>query len=146
VFETPVVSTNTSFWASATQVVGGEVSFGGPQNRSTNGQFHTNTDFYPLFTANQAFTIRSVKVYANGAGARTIALIDRTDGSTLATGTFTLPDGESRVQPQLPSAGPGQLRPALCGGKSPVVARRHRQQPRLPLCTGLLGRPSPAAV
>ena len=146
VFVTPVVSTNTSFWASSTQVVGGDVSFGGPQNRSTNGQFHPNTDFFPLFTANQAFTIRSVKVYANGAAARTIALIDRSNGSTLATGTFTIPDGESRVVLNFQVPGPGNYGLRCVGGNPQLWRDGIGSNPAYPFALGTLGAITSSSV
>ena len=49
-----------------------------------------------MFTATEAFTIRSVKVYASGAGPRTIQVIDNL-GNVVAQGVFDVPDGESRV-------------------------------------------------
>jgi len=121
-FETPVVSTTTSFWVSATQDSPGALANGGPEDRTTSGQFHPNTDFFPLFTANEAFTILSVKVFANGAGNRTIALIDRADGSTVTTGTYAIPDGESRVtlNYNVPAAGNYALR---CVGGNPQLWR-----------------------
>lgn len=121
-FETPVVTEHTPFWASATLNHPGTIHFGGPLERDENGQFHPNTDFYPLFTAYEAFTIRSVKVYANGTAPRTIALIDRADGSSVASGTFSIPDGESRVDLafEVPAPGDYALR---CVGGNPQLWR-----------------------
>ncbi len=121
-FETPVVSTMTSFWASATLDSPGALAFGGAEDRTTNGQFHPNSDFFPLFTATEAFTLISVKVFANGTGNRTITLLDRTDGSTVATGTYAIPDGESRVtlNYSVPGAGNYALR---CEGGNPQLWR-----------------------
>jgi hypothetical protein len=109
---TPFVNNTTSFWVSSANVYGGGTFYGARTNNSTNGQFHTNADNYQLFTASEPFTLRSVKVYANGAGNRTIALIDQGTGATLASGTYSIPNGESRVQLDyaVPAGGPYGLR------------------------------------
>ena len=82
--------------------------------RTKNGVYHTNADNYLFFEAYEAFTINSVKVYANGAGNRTIAVIDRSNGSTVASGVFSVPDGESRVDLEFDVPGPGEY--GLRGG------------------------------
>lgn len=109
---TPFVNNTTSFWVSSATVYGGGTFYGARTNNTTNGQFHTNADNYQLFTASEPFTLRSVKVYANGAGNRTIALIDQGTGATLASGTYSIPNGESRVQLDyaVPAGGPYGLR------------------------------------
>jgi len=109
---TPFVNNTTSFWVSSASVYGGGTFYGARTNNTTNGQFHTNADNYQLFTASEPFTLRSVKVYANGAGNRTIALIDQGTGATLASGTYSIPNGESRVQLDyaVPAGGPYGLR------------------------------------
>ncbi len=138
-FETPVISTMTSFWVSATEDSQGPVVNGGPVDRTTSGQFHPNADYYPYFTANEAFTIVSVKVFANGAGNRTIALINRADGSTLSSGTFAIPDGASRVTLNfsVPQAGNYGLR---CVGGNPALWRDGiGSNPSYPYALGTLG-------
>ena len=41
-----------------------------------NGQHHQNSGFWLVFDAYQNLNLESVKVYANGAGNRTIALVN----------------------------------------------------------------------
>jgi len=138
-FVTPPVATATSFWVSATSDASTTPVFGAKTDRSTSGQFHTNADFYQFFTANEPFTIRSVKVFANGAGPRTIAVIDRADGSTVASQTFTIPSGESRVQLNfdVPAAGNYGLR---CVGGNPQLWRDGLgSNPAYPFALGTLG-------
>jgi hypothetical protein len=145
-FDTPSVATTTSFWVSATQGSAGVQAFGGPVNRATTGQFHPNTDFYPLFTANEAFTIKSVKVYASGAGNRTIALINAGNGSTVATSTIAIPDGESRVQLdfEVPAAGNYGLR---CVGGNPQLWRDGLgSDPAYPFALGTFGTITSSSV
>ncbi|HEX2617968.1 MAG TPA: T9SS type A sorting domain-containing protein, partial [Flavobacteriales bacterium] len=98
-YNTPVLSTTTSYWCDATEQHGGEQSNGGKTDRAAAaGAYHNNNSFYLLFEAYDDFVLRSVKVYANGAANRTIALIDQSNGSTIASTTVNVPDGESRVQ------------------------------------------------
>ncbi|MBL0129595.1 MAG: S8 family peptidase [Flavobacteriales bacterium] len=111
-WDTPFLNATTSFWctssisSSTTSVYGGKTN-----NSAANGQYHPNANNYQLFTANQPFMIRSVKVYANGAGSRSIGIVTAA-GATVVQGTFNLPDGESRVDLNflVPSAGSYGLR------------------------------------
>ncbi len=112
-FDTPFLTQSTSFWCSASTIYGGEEAFGGKLNRSTsNGGYQTNSTYYQYFTAYEPFTLLSVKVYAENAGNRTIGIIDRSNGSTVVSGVFTIPAGESRVQLNfaVPAAGDYGLR------------------------------------
>lgn len=107
-FTTPVINATTTYYATSSVVDGMETYFGGKTNNSTtNGQFHTNGDFWEVFTANEAFTIKSVKVYANGAGARPIGLVSMPSGTVISQGNFTIPTGESRVNLNFEVPGPG---------------------------------------
>ena len=112
---TPFLNADTHFWCSDATIFGGDSLHGGPVDRintTTPGQYFTNNNFYLLFDAAQDFTIMSVKVYANTAGNRTIAVVDYTLGTTIASGTFNIPNGESRVQLNfaVPAGGPYGLR------------------------------------
>ncbi|MBP6641700.1 MAG: VCBS repeat-containing protein [Flavobacteriales bacterium] len=111
-FTTPVLFANTTYWVSSTNDFAGAIEFGARANRSTNGQFHTNADNYQIFTANEDLVIRSTKVYANGDGDRTFAVVDQSNGATIATGVFNVPNGESRVDLNffVPAGGPYGLR------------------------------------
>jgi hypothetical protein len=110
-YNTPALFASTSYWAASTINHEGEVVYGAKEDQSATGGYHTNGNFYLLFNAYQPMTIRSVKVYANGAGNRPIAVVDM-NGTTIASGTFNIPDGESRVQLNfdVPAGGPYGLR------------------------------------
>ncbi|HRH68028.1 MAG TPA: FG-GAP-like repeat-containing protein [Flavobacteriales bacterium] len=138
-FNTPVLTADVSYWASATTIHAGEQAFGGRTNNSVNGLYHTNTDNYQLFTAFEDMIIRSVKVYANGTANRTIAVIDQGNGSTIATGTFNIPNGESRVQLNfnVPAGGPYGLR--LVGGNPQLWRDGAGSNPAYPFALGTLG-------
>lgn len=105
-WDTPSLTATTSFWCSAANTNGSVPFFGGKTNNTTSGQYHTNATNYELFTANQLFVIRSVKVYSNSAGVRPIALVDG-NGNVITQGNFNIPDGESRVQLNFTVPGPG---------------------------------------
>jgi ASPIC and UnbV/Secretion system C-terminal sorting domain/FG-GAP-like repeat/Ig-like domain CHU_C associated len=96
---TPFLNVNTSFWAADQNLYGGQLSTGGQADRlltAMPGQYHPNNGFYLLFDAYQEMVINSVKVYASGAGNRTIAVVDD-QGTEIISGVFNIPDGESRV-------------------------------------------------
>lgn len=94
---TPFLNFSTTFWCSDVFTNGDPSAFGGKLNNDTgNGAYHNNGSNYLLFDATQDFILVSVKVYANGAGSRDIEVIDD-NGNTVASGTFAIPDGESRV-------------------------------------------------
>lgn len=96
-FTSPTVSTSASFYVEQTVTYGGMTSYGGKTDNSpSTGEAHNGTTFYLMFDAYDPFILRSVKVYADGGGDRTIYM-QNADGTTLHTGTFNIPDGESRV-------------------------------------------------
>ncbi len=138
-FITPFLFVPTTFWVSAGTVYGGGTAYGGRVDNSATGQYHTNADNYQIFTANAPFTLRSVKVYANGAGNRTIAVVDEGDGSTIATGVFNIPNGESRVDLDfvVPAGGPYGLR--VVGGNPQLWRDGTGSNPDYPYALGTLG-------
>jgi hypothetical protein len=141
-FTTPVVNEATSFWAVDAITHGGGEAFGGPVDRLQTGMpgaFHTNADNFQVFEANEDFILRSVKVYANGAGNRTIALVDRTTGATLATGVYNIPNGESRVtlNYEVPAGGPYGLR--VVGGNPQLWRDGLGSDPAYPYALGTFG-------
>lgn len=94
-FTTPTVSSTTSFFVEEVHTYGGGTTYGGKTNNSTGGVYHTSTGFYNFFDVYENCTLKSVKVYADGAGDRTLYIED--NSSTIHSATFTIPDGESRV-------------------------------------------------
>lgn len=95
---TPFVDANTMYWCANVGQNGGDIHYGGKLDRSTIGAYHTNSSFYLLFYTTQDMVIKSVKVYANGDGERQIAIVDQGSSAVIASGSFFIPDGESRVQ------------------------------------------------
>lgn len=113
-WETPFLNATTSFWCSSANTNGAVPAFGAKTNNTATGQYHNNITNYQIFTANQLFVIRSVKVYANSAGNRTIALVNAS-GTTIQQGVFDIPNGESRVNINFNVPGPGQYGLRLLG-------------------------------
>ena len=111
-YQTPVLNSTTSYWVTATTEHGGTTYYGGRQNNSTTGAYHNNATYFLLFDAYESFSLVSVKVYANGAGNRSIELIDQGNGATVASGVFNVANGESRVDLNwlVPAAGSYGLR------------------------------------
>ena len=101
---TPSLSTTSTFSVNEAGVAPiqkvGPLDFGGGGNHNT--QFIGRV----LFTAEKAFTIKSVLVRAQGAGNRDIRLYDAA-GQILTTLTVNIPNGDSRVTLNLkvPAAG-----------------------------------------
>lgn len=108
---TPFLGATTTFWCADVNQIGG-IEYYGAKTDSSSGQFLNNSGVYNIFTAFEDMVIRSVKVYANGAANRTIALIDHTTQAVMAQGTYAVPDGESRVDLNydVPAGGPYGLR------------------------------------
>lgn len=138
VFETPFLNTSTTFWVAAGTVHGGGTAYGGMIDRTTTGAYHTNADNYEIFQASAPFILRSVKVYANGAGNRTIAITNE-GGATIATGVFNIPNGESRVQLDfsVPQGGPYNLR--VVGGNPQLWRDAAGSDPAYPFALGTVG-------
>ncbi len=107
-WNTPFLDEPTTFWVGNLIQYIPEVQFGAKENLSNPGQYHTNASFWQLFSATEPFIIRSVKVYANGAGSRPIGLIHHPSNTVLQQGNFNIPNGESRVELDFMVPGPGE--------------------------------------
>jgi len=95
-YDTPFLASTTSFWVEDQAIHGGDQAFGAPDSTDNEGQYHTNSNNWLLFDVHEEFILKTVKVYANGAGNRTINVVDDS-GATIHSGTYNLPDGESVV-------------------------------------------------
>lgn len=81
--------------------------FGGPTDNSFGDGGEHAGGFYLTFNASQDFTLVSAKVYAFGAGNRTIELRDANE-TVLASKVINIPDGESTIDIDIDvSAGTG---------------------------------------
>ncbi len=136
---TPFLNTNTSYWAEDAIVYGGAQFYGGRTNNASPGAYHNNADNYLIFDATSDLIIRSVKVYANGAGNRTIGLVDYNLGTVLAQATINVPTGESRIQLDfaVPAGGPYGLR--VIGGNPQLWRDGNGSNPTFPYALGTLG-------
>ena len=61
------------------------------------GQYHDNSNFFNVIELYEPVTLVSAKVFANGAGPRTLALFSP-EGDVLMTEVVDIPDGESIVE------------------------------------------------
>ncbi len=95
-FETPVLESTTTFWVEDVINHGLETAMGG-SSQQDDGQYHDNSNYWLRFDAYEDIIIQSVKVFANGEGDRTVAVIDGA-GNVLDEITVNIPDGESVVE------------------------------------------------
>ncbi len=136
---TPVVNENTTFWCAALGLNGGLVAQGGKQERSTSGGYQSNPTYYLYFSTVEDMVVRSVKVYANGSGIRTIALVEQNGGAIISSGDYFIPDGESRVQLNLPVAAGGSYGLRLTSANPQLWRDAVGSNPTYPYDLGGLG-------
>ncbi|MEO5569904.1 MAG: M4 family metallopeptidase [Bacteroidia bacterium] len=95
-YTTPPLSNNTTYYVES-DVFGAPQSVGAPDNVFGTGSIYNNNNYHDLiFDCFAPVTLISVKVYAMGAGNRTITLNDA-GGNTLQQVTVNIPDGMSVV-------------------------------------------------
>jgi hypothetical protein len=94
-FTTPTLTATTQYFATDVNGQSGVTANTGLLDNSGGGGNFTG-DQWLVFDVTESLTINSVKVYADGAGDRTIMLLDA-GGNQVTAGTFTVPDGESRI-------------------------------------------------
>lgn len=93
---TQYVTETTTFWVEDTESHPGTQAGGGPVDHHDDGQYHQNNTRWLMFDAYQDFTLETVKVFANGAGDRTVALVD-VDGNEITSTTVYIEDGEQVI-------------------------------------------------
>ncbi|MEO8588834.1 MAG: S8 family serine peptidase [Flavobacteriales bacterium] len=148
-WQTPFLNSTTDFWCTSSVTNGVVPTYGGQTDRintAAPGQYHDNGTNYEFFTANVAFPIVSVKVYANGAGNRTIGLVTVPGGTTVVQGTFNIPDGESRVQLDFQVPGPGQYGLRIMNGDPQLWRDGNGSNPAYPYALGTLGSITSSSV
>ena len=95
-FTTPEISQTTDYYASDQGIIDGTTTYGGKFDNSGGGS-DLNSDQGLIFDTYMPITIKSVKVYADGTGPRTIMITDQVD-MYVTSGVFDLADGEQRVE------------------------------------------------
>jgi hypothetical protein len=96
-FTTPPLSAAMTYYVDQTDIIQGDTSHSLPfDNTIGSGANHTNDTRYLVFTAHTSFILESVKVFAQGAGNRTLELRDAND-AVLQSVIVNLPNGESRA-------------------------------------------------
>ncbi len=95
-YTTPVLYNSTTYYVED-KIIQPSVYGGKTTNSGAGGNYNSSTNFhYEIFNCYQPLMLASVKVYATGAGSRTIQLRDSAM-TVLKTLTVNIPDGESRV-------------------------------------------------
>ncbi len=93
-FNTPSISATTSYYVES-EIAPAALSGGAPDNNFGTGSNFNNVQSL-LFDCYEQVTLVSVRVYAQGAGNRTIELRDN-NGTVIESATINIPDGESVV-------------------------------------------------
>ena len=93
-YTTPPLGATTNYWVQ--EVIDPPVVYGGPTDNTFGPGNNYNGDRHLNFDCFQASILKSVLVYANGAGNRTIELRN-SGGAVLQSTTVNIPDGASRV-------------------------------------------------
>lgn len=93
-FNTPVISSTTTYYVE--DEVAATTYNIGPANNSFGGGGNFNGTQHLIFDAFEAFTLKTVRVYANGAGNRTIELRN-SSGTVLQSATVNIPNGTQTV-------------------------------------------------
>lgn len=95
-FTTPSLTATSTYFAEETVVTGGTITSVGIEDNLTATGGNFTGDQGLVFDAALPFILKSVKVYADGDGNRTIQVLDQS-GNILNSGSYFIPDGESRV-------------------------------------------------
>ncbi|HRH67321.1 MAG TPA: T9SS type A sorting domain-containing protein [Bacteroidia bacterium] len=94
-YTTPVLINTTSYYAIDEIHNAGVITHGGKTDSLGGGGYYTGIQ-YEIFDALKPFVLKSVQVFANGAGPRTFELYN-SSGTVLQSGTYNIPNGPSRV-------------------------------------------------
>lgn len=95
-YTTTPISTSVTLYAEDAVNTGFQSFYSTPNDSAFGGGGYLNTNQYLIFDAMQPFVLKSVKVYAQNAGTRTIGLRNAS-GNVLTDTTVAIPAGESRV-------------------------------------------------
>lgn len=99
-FTTPPLLASEIFYAQDENSVAGVTAYGAKPDSSGGGGYFTGSQ-YLIFTTYRALTLKSVRVYSNASGTRTIEIQNST-GQVLQSGVFSIPLGESVVNLNFP--------------------------------------------
>ena len=121
-YTTPVISSTTSYYVE--EELPGAIANVGPVTNTfgTGGNF--NGDQYQIFTCSTPVILKSVKVYASGAGNRTIELRDNV-GTVLQSVVVNIPNGTSVVNLDFDLPVATNLQLGTLAGSSPSLYRNN---------------------
>jgi hypothetical protein len=128
-YTTPLLEATTTYYVEGYSVSPSE--FVGPVDNSFGGGGFFVGDQHLLFNAAHPVILKSVDVYANGAGNRTIEL-RASDGTVLESMTINIPDGESTVELNLNIPAGTNLQLGTAEGSEPNLFRNNDGFPAFP--------------
>lgn len=121
-FTTSPLSSTTTFYVE--EEIPGSISNVGPATNGFGTGGYFNGDQYQVFTSSTPFILKSVKVYANGSGNRTIQLRDAV-GTVLQQAIVNLPNGMSTVNLNFDVPAGTNLQLGTLSGSSPALYRNN---------------------
>jgi hypothetical protein len=96
-YTTPPLTSNTNYYVANEQIFGGGITNSGLTDHVESSQYSGNQyNSYLIFDVFSQFNLKSVKVYTDTEGPRTIELRDE-NGTVLQNKTVTVPLGQSRI-------------------------------------------------
>ncbi|NNC85562.1 MAG: T9SS type A sorting domain-containing protein [Bacteroidia bacterium] len=95
-FTTPVLNQSKTYYVATENIINNSSVYSTPYNNLIGGGANYSGTQWLIFDVNEEVDLQSVKIYASGAGDRTLQILDRF-GSQVHVGTFTIPNGESRI-------------------------------------------------
>ncbi len=97
-FTTPIINASTSYWVEDALIYGGTPGDGGrsDQDNSSESAYFGTASYWLVFDAYEDIVIKTVKVFSEAPGNRTIQVVDA-GGNVVSQGTYNIPGGEQVV-------------------------------------------------
>ena len=121
-YTTPVLTSTTTYYVE--EQIAGNSAFVGPVNNSFGTGGYFNGDQHQVFTCLQPVLLKSVVVYANGAGYRTIQLRNNV-GIVIDEAIVNIPGGMSTVTLNMELPAGTDLQLGTLDGSSPALYRNN---------------------
>lgn len=97
-WNTPAISTNTTYWCAEAAPAYNDTIHGGMATPTANAPVEGDPQYFPIFECYSPFLLKSVLVHAQFAGTRTVGLVNWPSGTTIFSANYNLPAGDSRIE------------------------------------------------
>lgn len=95
---TPLLYESTTYWCAEARQPEEHTVHGGMASPGSNANAENSSAYFPIFECYTPFRLKSVLVRAASAGPRVVGLVQWPGGTPVTSGTFVLPQGESRIE------------------------------------------------